>query len=339
MSIGAFLIIACILAGCTTEPPPSPQKEVIVYTSVDQVYSEPVFARFENETGIKVRAVYDVEATKTTGLVNRLIAEKGNPRADVFWSGEFAQTLDLKKEGVLYPYPPAEVNMTPSRYHDPEWYWTGLGGRGRVILVNTQYISENQTPASILELTTSTVPANRIGIANPVFGTTATQASALYAYMGPQKARAYYEALKAKGVRVVDGNSVVRELVEKGDLYMGMTDTDDSCEALARGSPVKVIFPDQGSDGMGTFIIPNTVALVAGGPNPAEGKIFIDYLVSQEVEQDLMKSRWIQVPVWHMANETGCLNTSGIKGMQVPIDDVAAQNDRARADLTEIFLR
>lgn len=80
------------------------EKTVIVYTSVDQVYSEPVFAAFEKETGILVMPVYDVEATKTTGLVNRLIAEKARPQADVFWSGEFSQTIVLKNESVLAPY-------------------------------------------------------------------------------------------------------------------------------------------------------------------------------------------------------------------------------------------
>jgi iron(III) transport system substrate-binding protein len=53
---------------------------VIVYVSHDQVFSEPILKDFEKETGIKVRAVYDTEETKSTGAMNRLIAEKNNPR-------------------------------------------------------------------------------------------------------------------------------------------------------------------------------------------------------------------------------------------------------------------
>ena len=37
---------------------------------------EPLFRSFFDATGIEVRAVYDSEAVKTVGLVNRLIAEK-----------------------------------------------------------------------------------------------------------------------------------------------------------------------------------------------------------------------------------------------------------------------
>ena len=70
-----------------------PQREVVIYTSVDQVFSEPILDKFQADTGITVKAVYDVEAAKTTGLVNRLISEKNKPLADVWWSGEVAQTI------------------------------------------------------------------------------------------------------------------------------------------------------------------------------------------------------------------------------------------------------
>ena len=59
---------------------------VVVYVSHDQVFSEPILRDFEKETGIQVRAVYDTEETKSAGAMNRLIAEKRNPQADVYWA-------------------------------------------------------------------------------------------------------------------------------------------------------------------------------------------------------------------------------------------------------------
>src|SRR5207237_7992996 len=61
--------------------------EVVAYTSVDQVFSEPVFRECERQAGLAVRAVFDTEETKSTGHVNRLIAEAASPQADVCWSG------------------------------------------------------------------------------------------------------------------------------------------------------------------------------------------------------------------------------------------------------------
>lgn len=58
-----------------------PEQVVVVYTSVDQPFSEPILEQFEKTRGIRVLPVYDVEAAKTTGLVNRIIAEKNHPQA------------------------------------------------------------------------------------------------------------------------------------------------------------------------------------------------------------------------------------------------------------------
>ena len=53
---------------------------VVVYVSHDQVFSEPILKDFEKETRVRVRAIYDTEETKSTGAMNRLIAEKNNPQ-------------------------------------------------------------------------------------------------------------------------------------------------------------------------------------------------------------------------------------------------------------------
>ena len=156
------------------------RRQVVIYVSVDQVYAEPVLRQFEDETGIKVKAVYDVEASKTTGLVNRLIAEKDRPLADVFWSGEFAQTILLKQRGVLSSYHSLEAEEIPQAYKDPEGYWTGFGGRARILMVNTSELPDYLWPNSIYDMLDENYPAERIGLAYPLFGTSATHAAASY---------------------------------------------------------------------------------------------------------------------------------------------------------------
>ncbi len=65
------IFIVFISSGCNQN-----SDEVVVHTSVDQKFSEPVLKEYEKETGIRVKAVYDTEETKSTGVLNRLIAEK-----------------------------------------------------------------------------------------------------------------------------------------------------------------------------------------------------------------------------------------------------------------------
>jgi iron(III) transport system substrate-binding protein len=219
------LITATMLVGCKQQN----KKEIIIYTSVDQVFSEPIFNEFEKETGIRVLPVYDVEAAKTTGLVNRLITEKNHPQADVFWNGEFVQTILLKEDGVLAPYISPNASDIPSQYVDPQGYWTGFAGRARVLLVNTNLVAPADYPKSIFDLLDDKWPAKEIGIAYPVFGSTATEAAALYAPLWPEQARAFYQELHDRGVTVVDGISVIRSMVSSGQLMMGLVDTDDAC--------------------------------------------------------------------------------------------------------------
>jgi iron(III) transport system substrate-binding protein len=332
----SFLFIAILISGCKST---KSDREVVIYTSVDQVFSEAILMQFQEETGIKVLPVYDVEAAKTTGLVNRLIAEKANPQADVYWSGEFAQTILLKEEGVLAAYiSPNSVDI-PSQYKDPEGFWTGVAGRARVLIVNKDLVPSEDWPTSIDDLLEPKWTSSQIGIAYPLFGTTSTHASALYALLGPEEAKAYFQALKDREISVVDGNSVVRDLVASGQLSFGLTDTDDACGAIEKGAPVAIVIPDQGENDIGTLIIPNTVTLIEGAPHLEEGQVLVDYLLSKEVEEAMILSGWSHIALRPLTVEQTCLETVSIQGMEVTLMEVYDQLERAKSDLTSIFIR
>ena len=339
IAIGIAVIFVIATASVLFGQHNDEQKTVVVYTSVDQVYSEPVFRDFENRTGIRVLPVYDVEATKTTGLVNRLIAEKNHPQADVFWCAEFSQMILLKNQSVLARYQSPSGNDIPAQYHDQGGFWTGVGGRGRVFIVNTDLLKPAQYPESIFDMADPRYPGPSMGIAYPMFGTTATQAAALYSTIGQKKAHEYYDNLSRKGVMVVDGNSVVKDLVSSGQLSFGMTDTDDACTAIADGKHVTVVVPDQRVGEIGTLVIPDTTALIRGAPHPDEGKVFIDYLLSRDTETSLVRSGWIQVASRDLPEKVSCLNGTTIRPMVVNYQDVYEGIQMTKTDLSEIFIR
>jgi len=330
------ILFFIFFSGCQTQ---RSERTVVIYASVDQVYSEPILKAFQEKTGIRVRPVYDVEASKTTGLVNRLIAEKDRPQADVFWSGEFAQTILLKEKGALASYASASAMDIPSPYRDPQGFWTGYAARARVLIVNTGLVSLANYPKSIYDLLSGRWPAEKIGIAYPIFGTTATHAAALYASLGAKEGKAFFENLRKRGLRVADGNAMVRDLVASGQLMFGLTDTDDACGAKKKGSPVAIVFPDQGEKALGTLIIPNTVAWVANGPCPKEAKELIDFLLSKEVEKQLVESGWCHIPSRQLGIQPDCLDASNVKAMEVNLENVYKQLEIAKRELTQVFVR
>jgi len=130
----AIAFIAAGLLGCTHWDRPSGSRsaesaQVVVYTSVDDVFARLICERFHRETGIQVQLVPDTEETKSTGLLNRLIAEKDRPRCDVFWSGDPIRAAILKSKGVSTPYASPEAAELPKLYSDPEGHWTGFSCR------------------------------------------------------------------------------------------------------------------------------------------------------------------------------------------------------------------
>jgi len=329
----SLLFVLLLALGCAKEG----QKEVVVYTSVDQVFSEPILKDFEKKTGIKVKAVYDVEATKTVGLVNRLMAEKENPKCDVFWNNEIVRTIVLKKKGVLTPYNSPSAEDIPSQFKDKDYYWTGFAARARVLIYNTKMLKETGLPKSIFELTEPKWKG-KVALAYPLFGTTATHIAALYAILGREKAEEYLKALNANKVVIVDGNSVARDMVVKGKLPLAFTDTDDANVAIQSGKPVKMIYPD--SNGIGTLLIPNTVALIKGCPHPDEGKKLIDYLLSKEVESKLAFCESANMPIRDgVKKPLHVPGFSSIKAMEIDYYKVAENLDRSARFCQGLFVR
>ncbi len=334
--LSVTVLMAVVPLGCR---PKGETPSVVIYCSYDQNFSEPLLREFETRSGIRVLPVFDVEAAKTTGLVNRLIAEEQSPQADVWMNGEFVQTLKLKQRGILTPYRSPAAEDLPDQYVDPEGYWTGLPGRARVMLVNTDRVAPEQYPAGIEDLADAAWGQHQVSMAYPIFGTTATEAAAMYAWLGPEQALAFYKRLKAAGVRIVDGNATSRDLISSGEVKAGLTDSDDAWGAVKRGAPVKIIIPDQEEGGRGTLVIPGTVAMVKGGPNLEQAHALIDYLVSEEVERKLLEAGFCQVPLRAHDAAPDWLEVEKLRTMPVSFAEVFDQFERAQGEMRELFVR
>src|SRR4029453_9199288 len=212
-------------------------RTVTIYVSTDRGFSEPILRDYERRTGVRVNPVFDTEETKSTGLANRLLAEKNRPQADVFWSNEPGRTIVLKSRGVLAPYHSSTADGIPAALVDPDRFWTGFSARIRVIAYNTKLVKAEQAPQSVFDLAAPQW-AGQVALADPRFGSTSFHVAALYALAGDEKMDDFFRRLKANGARVVDSNSTVRDLVARGDVKVGLTDTDDVNVAIEQGQPV-----------------------------------------------------------------------------------------------------
>lgn len=312
---------------------PAEDDQVVVYTSVDDVFARPIISKFQEKTGIQVKLVPDTEETKSTGLLNRLMAEKARPQADVFWSGDPVRAAILKQKGISTPYNSSATKGLPQIYSDSEGNWTGFSARARVLLVNKSAFPKDEKPSSVMDLVNPKYKGKGC-LANPLFGTTSMHAAALFQVLGAEKASQFFNLITENGVKMVSSNGEVRRRVSNGDCAFGVTDTDDAYQAVREKKSVEIVYPDHG--GMGTLIVPNAVVLIKNGPNPKAGKAFIDYLLSTEAEIMLAESEAAQMPVRAGVKAPAHVRSlDSIQRMQVDYGKLAKELD----ELSKGFLK
>ncbi len=318
------IAVLLTLAACTNDRQDA-ANAVVVYVSEDQVFSEPILRDFEHETGIRVLTVFDTEETKSTGVMNRLLAEKNNPRADVFWANEPIRAEYLKQQGIAAPYVSPNSAGIPDHFKDPEGHWTGFSARLRPFVVDSKLTGEK--PKSIWDYTDPRFKGKGV-IANPLFGTTTVYSAALFTLWGDDKAKAFFESLKSNDVKISTSNGESADLVGSGEFGFSLVDSDDAYSRIKRGKQIEIVYPDQGPDEIGCLILPNAVVLIVGGPHPEVGKKLIDYLLSTETERKLAFSDAAQIPL-HAGVETppDVRRIEDLKAMQVSYAEVARKMD------------
>jgi iron(III) transport system substrate-binding protein len=291
--LGILLVLLATL-GC-----PRTQPRVVLYCAQDEDFAKELLQTFRQQTGLEVAPKFDTEAGKSVELYLDLVQEKDRPRCDVFWNNEILSTIRLQRQGLLEPYASPSAKPYPPACHPADQTWHAFAARPRILVVNTKLVKEADRPRSILDLTKPEWKG-RVAMAKPLYGTTATQAACLFEVLGKEKAEQFYLDLKKNGVQIAPGNRDVARLVGEGRAAVGMADPDDAFEEMQVHPDVAIVFPDRDrpqDDRMGTLFLPNTVAIIKGGPNPEGARKLADYLLSAEVEAKLAEGPSHQVPL------------------------------------------
>lgn len=326
----ACLICLWLLPGCQAKR----VERVVLYCSQDREYAEGILEDFTKKTGIQIDFRGDTEANKSISLYEALVREAALPRCDVFWCNEPVLMQRLAQRGVLEAY------QSPSAASFPDWTrpqdksWQAFAARARILVVHNK-IPVDDVPKSLHELA-SNKWSKRWAMAKPFFGTTATHAACLWQQMGKEPAQ-HLLSLMAERALVLPGNRDVAVAIAEGQVDMGLTDSDDAMEVIAKKFPVRIVYLDQTTPG--TLFLPNTLGLIKNAPHPTAAKKLIDYLLTVEVEERLAKGPSAQIPL-NPKVQVGDLRIktpSEIKAMQVDYDAVAKNWEEVQAYLRSKF--
>lgn len=339
LSTQTLPIVAVILLSCGAGCVANPESDVVAYVAVDEEFSRPILDGFDRSNGSTtgVTAKFDVESTKTVGLVNRIIAESDRPVCDVFWNNEVLHTIRLQQRGLLAKHSFNIPATFPTGMVASDGTWCGFAARARILIINTDLLpNPEQWPSSVDDLTDPKW-SGRCAMARPMFGTTATQFAVLASVQGVDQTIQQLKQIQ-QNATILSGNKQVALSVSGGQHAWGLTDTDDAIVEMDQGYPVKIVFPDQLPQQAGTMRIPNTVAILRSAPHPVAAGLLADYLVSPETEDRLAMGDSSQIPL-HVGTKfpPRVLPTTSVRWMRVDFEAAAADWDDWIQRVGELF--
>ena len=210
----------------------------------------------------------------------QLVAEKASPVADVAYFG-VTFGIQAKKDGVVAPYKPAGWDEIPAGLKDPDGYWFTIHSGTLGFMVNVDALKGKPVPKSWKDLLNPTYKG-MIGYLDP--------ASAFVGYVGAvavnqamggsldnfDKAIGYFKDLQKNQPIVPKQTSYARVL--SGEIPI-LLDYDFNAYRGKYKDKANIAFVIPAE---GTVVVPYVMTLVNKGPNPANGKMVLDFLMSND---------------------------------------------------------
>lgn len=266
-------------SSASVAPTPEPVTgQLIVYSGRSEALIQPVIDAFKAQyPGVEVL----LKSGSNSQMANALLEEKANPQADVFITTELFTIQSLTAQGIFASYLPAGAENIPAEFIGPDNQWIGLTRRARVIIYNTNLVKPEEAPTSLNDLTDPRWKG-KIAAAGSTNGSMQAQIAAMRQLLGDEATEAWLKGLLDNNVTFFGGHTDVRKAVGAGEFAIGLVNHYYYHLQKAEGSPVAVVYPDQGEGQMGLITNATSAAIVKGGPNPTAARAFLDFLVSVE---------------------------------------------------------
>jgi iron(III) transport system substrate-binding protein len=204
--IVTFTILA--LTGCSGDDGES----ITIYSGRTESLVQPLLEQFAEETGIGVRVRYG----DTAELAATILEEGDNSPADVFFAQDAGALGALAAENMLSPLPEETISVVPEQFRSNERLWVGTSGRSRVVAYNTDELSPEDLPPSILDFTDPEWKG-RIGW-SPTNGSFQAFVTGLRLLEGEDGARQWLDGIKANDPTDYPNNVTALEGVASGEV-------------------------------------------------------------------------------------------------------------------------
>ncbi|MFN2466928.1 MAG: iron ABC transporter substrate-binding protein [Gaiellaceae bacterium] len=270
--LAVLAAVAALGAGCGGGAGDS----LTIYSGREEEIVAPLLERFEQASGVDVEVRYGESAE----LAATILEEGERSPADVFFAQDAGSLGAVAEAGRLAELPSRTLERVARAYRDPGGRWVGTSGRVRVVAYNTDALSAEELPDSILDFVHPRWKG-KIGLP-PTNASFQAFVTAMRLSLGEQRTRAWLDGIKTNRPTFYEKNGSVLEALASGEIEVGFVnhyylyllreeqpDAPVANHFLKRGDP-------------GALVNVAGVGIVDGTEDPGDAERFVEYLLSDE---------------------------------------------------------
>jgi iron(III) transport system substrate-binding protein len=282
---GWFAAMVMIVFGLwpASVPAAAPDKEKVlnIYLAYDN--PEMIFKEFEKATGINTQYL----ALSSGEVLTRLRAEKANPQTDVWFGGGSDSFIEAVSEGLLDAYKSANVSRVDAKFRDRDGYWTGVSLSMVAFLANNARLTQKKllAPKSWADLVNPVYKGELIASNPNISGTAYTQISGTLQMMGEAEGWKFMDKLYANVPYLEKTGGGPRSKTTAGEFAVAICPDPQGAVIGNPNAPLTAVFPADG-----VLAWPSPVSVVKGAKHPGNARIFVDWALSDEGQQVLMRA-------------------------------------------------
>jgi len=265
-------------------------KEVVVYSSVDELNAKKILDAFTADTGIRVNFVF----LSTGPALTRIEAEQNNPQADIWMGAPAENHMVAKEKGLTIPYRGGTFNQLQEGFKDPDGYWRSFYMNPMAFAVNTEQLRRINAPK----------PTSWQDLLNPAYkgliqmpspqssGTAYNMVASLVSLWGEERAYTFMKSLNPSIQTYTSSGTGPSQAVATGTCAIAIQFTPAFFESIDKGFPLEVVYPSEG-----VWFENPAISVLRGTKNIEAAQALVDWLTSAKGQSTLTEQKTFFYPV------------------------------------------
>ncbi len=254
-------------------------QSITVYSGRNESLIGPLVRAFADSTGVDVKVRYG----NSTDLALLLEVEGLTTPADVFISQSPGAIEYLSSRGLLALLPERLTEQVPTVFQSEDGDWTGLSGRRRVLVYNTELVGIEELPSSVLELTEERY-AGRVAIA-PANSSFQDFVTVMRTEIGDDRTGEWLRGMGDNRSPVYATNAAIVDAVVRGEVDMGLVNHYYMLRYLDESPDAPGANHNFLDDDVGSAVLVTGVGILEGESLNPVAQAFVEYMLSEEAQQ------------------------------------------------------